>query len=255
MPTTADYLGDLVNLRKELAEALACNPALVKASEDETFNSLIPKALAIRDEFNKVTNNGINMYDAFAWSTITAIPSIPTSNCENFEGMARQCRSLITVASLDVSKGTTFMNMFYEDMLLQSVGALNTSKGTNFSGMFSFCRNLHTIESIDFTSAKMFTTAWYDTHTTFQQCWSLVNLNVKGSIPISFPIGECSSLSNESAKSIIRALINYSGTPDADKNIVTFHAHVKTRLTDEGNTSPNGNTWLEYVTDKGWKVG
>ena len=54
------------------------------------------------------------------------------------------------------------------------------------------------------------------------------------------------------AKSIINALKDFSGTDKEFTCKVTFPSAVKTLLENEGTTSPNGNTWLDYVDDKGW---
>jgi hypothetical protein len=63
-----------------------------------------------------------------------------------------------------------------------------------------------------------------------------------------------SPLNVESMKNIISHLKDYSGTDSEFTYKVTFSSACKTALEADGNTSPNGNTWNEYVTDLCWKI-
>ena len=85
----------------------------------------------------------------------------------------------------------------------------------------------------------------------FLSCTKLKNITIEGNIykDISF---STSPLTVESAKSIINALCDYSGTDKEFTCKVIFSSTTKTLLEEEGATSPNGDTWLEYVKEKGW---
>lgn len=92
-------------------------------------------------------------------------------------------------------------------------------------------------------------------NTCFQNCIALVNLTIVGEVGKSINLQWSNLLSVESAKNIIQCLANYKGTSSDLANTVTFHANVWSALEAEGNTSPNGNTWREYVYDLGWNKG
>lgn len=81
----------------------------------------------------------------------------------------------------------------------------------------------------------------------------LVNIKIGGVIGrnISF---STSPLSVESMKSIITHLKDYSGTESEKTYTVTFKTSAFEALEAEGNTSPNGNTWTEYIDDLKWNL-
>lgn len=59
-------------------------------------------------------------------------------------------------------------------------------------------------------------------------------------------------LTVESAKSVIRALKDFTGTGKEFTLKLSLAVETQALLEAEGATSPNGNTWLEYAGDKGW---
>lgn len=251
MPTTADYLGDLVNLRKELATNLACNPALVKASEDETFSTLVPKAFKVMDEVKKITKGMTSMEHAFSNTSIESCPDIDfTGDCTNLSSMFSGCKQLKNVGDIAADSATSLFNMFYNCEQLQTVGHVYSKNCESFGEMFHTCKSLHTIKSIDFTNAKSLSGYL------FWACWSLTDLTVHGTIGVSISFETCPSLSVESLKSLINALVDYSDTVNANKYTFRFdnRGGMTARLLAEGNTSPNGNTWIDYISDKGWVV-
>jgi len=81
----------------------------------------------------------------------------------------------------------------------------------------------------------------------------LKNLTIEGVISEgNINIGVSTLLTVESAKSLINALKDISGTDKAYTYKVTFAPATKTLLDAEGATAPNGDTWLNYVFAKGW---
>ena len=89
--------------------------------------------------------------------------------------------------------------------------------------------------------------------TMFQDMRALETLNYTGTIgKTSVRLQWSSNLNVECAKNIIRSLINYKGTNYDMSYQISFHANVWTLLDAEGNTSPNGNTWKDYISDIGW---
>lgn len=103
----------------------------------------------------------------------------------------------------------------------------------------------HTIEKI----ISYPTVVW--SNNVFQNSTLLENVIFEGVIPNSISLQWCSKLTVESAKSAIRCLANLIDT-NPFANTITFHADVWAKLDAEGNTSPNGNAWKDYINDIGW---
>lgn len=81
----------------------------------------------------------------------------------------------------------------------------------------------------------------------------LENIKIGGTIGRAFAIAE-SPLTAESLKSIITHLKDYSGTDREYTYTVTFKTSAFEALEAEGSTSPNGNTWAEYIDDLKWNL-
>ena len=87
----------------------------------------------------------------------------------------------------------------------------------------------------------------------FVNMQGLKNLTIEGVIAEgNINISASTLLTAESAKSLITALKDISGTDNAYKYKVTFSPATKTLLDTEGATAPNGDTWLNYLYAKGW---
>ena len=91
-------------------------------------------------------------------------------------------------------------------------------------------------------------------NSTFDRCKALKNIVIEGTIASSISFSS-SPLTVDSMKSIISSLKDYAGTTSENKCTLTLSSSCKTALANEGNTSPNGNTWLEYAMDKKWAIG
>jgi hypothetical protein len=118
------------------------------------------------------------------------------------------------------------------------------TSSTHSQEIFAGDINLRTIEELTVAETTPFSL-------TFNRCDALQNITIEGVIgrSISFPH---SPLSVESMKSIITHLKDYSGTDKEYTYTLTLSSTSKTALEAEGATSPNGNTWLEYLDDIGW---
>ena len=57
-----------------------------------------------------------------------------------------------------------------------------------------------------------------------------------------------------SIKSIINCMKDYSGTENEYTYTITFRTAYFNKLEAEGTTSPNGNTWAEYIDDLKWNL-
>lgn len=149
---------------------------------------------------------------------------------------------------------------------------LDTSQATTLRYAFAYSY-ISEIPTIDFTGITLFdnnTGVFMDTYgfvkiiekiivkedltyaSWFRNCAGLKSITVEGVIGNQFDISSASILEVDSAKSIITHLKNYKGTEYELTYSVLFHANVWALLDAEGNASPNGNTWAEYVADLGW---
>ena len=90
--------------------------------------------------------------------------------------------------------------------------------------------------------------------TVFTNCLALKRIEYVGTIPTSLKIQWSSDLEIESAKNILRCLLNLIDTNPFSATI-SFHENVWQALREEGNTSPNNNLWEEYLMDLGWNKG
>lgn len=192
------------------------------------------------------TSDGTNFSEMYRnCSSVSAFPTIDTSNGKNFNSMYWYCTKMQEFPQLDVSNGTDFASMIRQCNALTMVSALNTVNGTNFDAMFYQSKAIVTIVKINVSNATKLGGMFY-------QCSALVTINFEGTIPISIDFSYCSNLSLESAKGILIALENYSGTDKEFKYQISFNATVWELLDADGETSPTGTTWKQYATDKGW---
>ena len=127
---------------------------------------------------------------------------------------------------------------------------IDTSQNENLTNGFLGMEALETIDGtpLDFSSCT-------GLNQPFRNCAALVNVKVvENTIKISFSINYSKNLSVESAKSIILGLANYAGTDKELTYTVSFSSETKAALEAEGNTAPDGNTWVLYACNKGWNT-
>lgn len=89
-------------------------------------------------------------------------------------------------------------------------------------------------------------------NTTFNSNYILEYVGFEGVIANSITLQWSELLNVESAKKLLLCLKNYKGTSNDMVNTVSLHANVWNALALEGNASPNGNTWEDYLLDIGW---
>ncbi|MDD6735740.1 MAG: leucine-rich repeat protein [Clostridiales bacterium] len=230
MPTTTDYLEDLVNQRNALAENISAKG--VSASESEKLNSLVPKVNDVYEKgkedgrdinpswtswgyfsannnrndvlkklrFNDTSNGTDFSYMFYKCTSLTEVPFIDTSNGTTFNYMFFTCTSLTEVPFIDTSKGTDFGRMFYNCPSLTKIPSINTSKGTNFDSIFYNCKSLTEIPLID-------TSKGTDLSSMFYGCTSLVTVPLidgTSSRNFSGTFSNCSNLRNLKIKGTIK---------------------------------------------------
>ena len=302
-PTTDDYLNDLDNHRNSLAETLI--ESGVKASTDETFSTLVPKAneklanskdylgARLTNTLSEYSNSEVTEIPEQAFRQCTSLiranfPSVKLMKNSAFTG----CSSLQEInAPLCETLGSGNEGMVFTDCIsLIRADFPNVTLMTNF--VFRGCTKLAEINfpklnnvwQCDFQNCTSLTevelpSAFCVSANAFNGCKSLVTLRLPLSTGVTIKsnaFNGCSSLEHvyitaitnkenlsfssspkltlASAKNIIEALPDYSGTDDEYKYQCAFSNETKALLEAEGATSPNGNTWLDYIDDKGWNI-
>lgn len=201
-----------------------------------------------------ITNKCKTLRNAFANSFITEteVPfsemDLDTSGVEDFYRAFYQAYNFnIGDWEFDTSNGENFYQTFVssanEPVKLISV-KMNLSKAINLVSTFNNCYLLTTSELIC-SENTLFAT------NTFAGCVSLTKLTIIGVIGKSINLSQ-SPLTSESAISVITALKDFSGTDSEFTQTVTFSETTKAALEALGATAPNGLTWLQYITAKGW---
>ena len=114
--------------------------------------------------------------------------------------------------------------------------------------LFYACRALKTIPSIKVTSKVSALTGWFTLCSKLEEIYFTDDSEIANNVSFS----ACTKLTLNSLKSIINALKDFSGTGSEFTRKLTLSSESKAILEAEGSTAPNGLTWLEYITLKGW---
>jgi hypothetical protein len=136
---------------------------------------------------------------------------------------------------IDAPKATSCFWAFQNSRKVKSIFMSNTSNCTNWTSTFS----APSLESL--TGNLQFITGVVAN--TFNSP-NLVEFTPTV-IACDFPITSAKKLSLESAKNIINALVDYSGTENEFIYTVSLSEETQALLEAEGATAPNGKTWLE----------
>lgn len=277
MPTTADYLNDLVNQKNDLATALQDRG--VEVEENETFSTLVPKAIdaieaggdgfydAFWDGFqvegNRTNyNSAFTSRDAYYWTNggfnpkydmkpstaqdMFAIYTADKTKCLNGDLVELLEKAGVT---LDFSEATTGYQCFSGSNFTR-LGIIDFRKHTySHTIFFSGCKYL---EKIDMFYPPQVAVTGHNND--FHDCKALKHLTIGADIWRTINL-KSSPLTLESAISVVTHLKDYSGTENEFTYTVTFSTTTWGYLDAEGETaSPNGNSWREYINDKGWNA-
>lgn len=148
---------------------------------------------------------------------------------------------------LNISYDVVNLHQAFRHCKLSIIPDLSKYTARNSSSLsytFAYTNNLHTIEGISVCDTAEF-------NNTFDYATSLQNIKIYGTIGTDFDI-HWSPLTLESAKSIINCLKDYSNTNKANTYTVSFSATTWGYLDEDGNNSPAGTTWREYISSLGW---
>lgn len=149
----------------------------------------------------------------------------------------------ITENETDFSKATAHYSTFQNCKKLKKL-MFSVKSSTILSNTMYAASELETLYIFDYQANCKETNA-------FALLYGLKNVVITGTIGISVKFQWSNLLEVESAKNILRCLANLIDTNPFTQSI-TFHGDVWAKLAEEGNASPNGNTWEEYLTDIGW---
>lgn len=143
---------------------------------------------------------------------------------------------------VDFSRCTNFNYTFMSGC--PKIGVVDASAASDLNQTFSYyfvtsIEKLIVHEGLSFTS-------------TFIQATYLEDIVIEGTIAKTISFAQSKKLTLESAKSIITALKDFTGTGKEFTTTVTLHADVWALLDADGATSPTGTTWREYVGEKCW---
>ena len=129
---------------------------------------------------------------------------------------------------------------------IQRIPPLNMESATTVHRMFEYSFGVNNVELFNIKPN-------YTWGRAFGRCDKLTDLYMYGEIGMGLT-HTGAALTADSAKTVLLALKDYSGTDEDFAYSVTFHAGTWTNLDALGATSPNGNTWKEYADDKGWNT-
>jgi hypothetical protein len=155
--------------------------------------------------------------------------------------------------TIDFSNCTNFQFLVYGSSVTH-IGIVDMTKVSSSANANSVFRGGggHSLQKID----KVIVSEKYPLGSNaFTNCTKLTDIDIEGTITGSFSVINSPKLTVQSAKNIITHLANYAGADKEFTQSVNFHANVWDLLDAEGATSPNENTWREYVNDLGWNVG
>ncbi len=174
------------------------------------------------------------------------IPSSANSMFRNFQGNIDLTELLEELGIVfDTSKTSNFTYMFANSKI-KRIPLLDMSKAT-FEWQTNYMFTTSLVETID----GLRTNGTFPKLDSFTGCSYLKNIIFDGVIAYSINFQWSSVLTVESAKNIIQCLANHIDTNPFVYSI-SFHADVWEKLEAEGETSPNGNTWEDYLFDIGW---
>lgn len=205
-----------------------------------------------RTNYYRAFANHNSASTALGWNSVTFRPKYdlrPSSAAQGFmylqvddlDAHLKECGIVF-----DSSKCSNLQQAFQSATIIV-FPTLHLKDDVNARNIFNLCSKLTTIRKIIFeinTDVSL--------GSAFNDCSKLANIEeVEGAIVINISFSS-SPLTVKSMKNIILHLADYSGTDSEFTYKVIFSSACLTTLEAEGATSPNGNTWVDYIADLGW---
>lgn len=161
---------------------------------------------------------------------------------QNIDELLSKCGVILDTSGVTASDG--FSN-FMQYSCPHTMPEIDTT-GANNLNSFMYYASINTIKKIRFKDDGSQTVLTMFNNSNF------VNVEVEGVIGKSLKLNSASSMTVASAISFITHLKNYSGTDNEFKETIYLSSSTLNKLDAEGETSPNGNLWRDYIYDIGW---
>lgn len=137
----------------------------------QKFDTDLDVAKMILDNWNNTESSSVNMD---LWKNITTyFPAVdltmkPTNMYFSFESWPK----LQVVPALDFTGRNSMRDLFYNDLLLQHIGAITTNESmTNMNSVFDGCRNLEELDLTNMNTSNVTTM-----ENMFRNCFALKNI-------------------------------------------------------------------------------
>ena len=151
---------------------------------------------------------------------------------------------------LDFKWCTQTIYAFQAATALTRVGTIDLRRSANASSanyLFMTTTKLVTVDDVILPSTRLNLTD------AFTGCVALENITFSGGkIQYNINFKDSKKLTVASTKGIIETLEDYAGTSSEYLYTVSFAPETIALLEAEGNTSPSGGSWVDYITEKGW---
>lgn len=228
----------------------------IKANEQKVYDAGKQAAYdwfwdRYQGQMDGVNSGYQNAFSGIGWNDETFNPKIKNMTVKGSAYMMFASTGITDTTkngtvNIDFSGCSVIQYTFYNTKHLKKVGAIET--GTKFSIAFQYAYNLETIELIKILPNSNVPTF----QNAFNSCNALKNITIEGVVQGDVNFQWSTLLTLESAKSILTALKDYSGTTSSGKYTVTLSDDTWAIVDADGETSPTGTTWKEYVSNKGW---
>ena len=233
MPTTAEYLNDLINQKNSLADNL--NAKGVNANRNETLNSLVPKVLEISgggtenwyDKFWDIyqqngTRYNYNTAFILGWTDEIYNPKYPLNGI-------KYCSSMYSNTSItDTKQEMSFIDGFTGNLPFDSANSLK------------IIRTVHVTEGINYVNS-------------FRGCANLESITFEGVIGNNIDFTSCVKLSKDSIENIIGCLSDTATGKTATFSIIAVNKAFESD-TGAGDGSLNAD-WIELKAIKpNWEI-
>lgn len=149
---------------------------------------------------------------------------------------------------LDFSNASSLTYPF-RDSKITHIGVIDTRSCLTLNYLLYGARSLISVDKLILMNSG---SQGLSTVYSFGENPMLENIVIEGVIGKSVSFQSSKKLTIDSAKSILTALKDYAGTSDSDKYTVYLAAETWAILDADGETSPTGTTWKEYVSSIGW---
>lgn len=156
--------------------------------------------------------------------------------------------------TIDFSNCLCIYGMYKYCLNVKKIPPFNDCSKLSNVNSGEFVRNCTALETLEMYNLPdhIYHTSYNIWKNTLLGCSSLKNVILTGIVGNSISFTQSPLLTAESAKNVINVLKNYKYTDYEGLCTVSFHGDTWALLDAEGEASPNGNTWKDYVNDIGW---